>query len=130
MKPMVWLSGMMARCRSWWRGVTRGNDLDSEMEAELQDHLAHLTDDLMHGGLSRDEAARQARVALGSLLAHKEDMRASYGLRWWDEIGCDVRYGVRMLLEEPGLHRHRRDLAGLGHRSQHRDLLRHQAAAV
>jgi predicted permease len=102
MKPAVWLSGMAARCRSWWRGAVHGDILAAEMEAELQDHLANLTDDLMRAGLSRDEAVRQARLALGSLLTHKEDMRVSYGLRWWDEIGSDVRYGLRMLRKSTG----------------------------
>ena len=102
MKPATFVSGMMARWRSWWRGVRHRDTLDTEMEAELQSHLESLTDDLLRAGLPRDEAARQAHVALGPMLAHKEDMRASYGLRWWDEIGSDVRYGARMLVKSPG----------------------------
>ena len=97
----VW-SGMMARWRSWLRGAAHRDRLNDEMEAELENHLEHLTADLMRSGLSREEAERQARIAMGSLLTHKEDMRASFGLRAWDEIGTDLRYGLRMLWRTPG----------------------------
>jgi predicted permease len=29
-------------------------------------------------------------------------MRASLGLRWWDEVVADLRYGMRILLKSPG----------------------------
>ena len=99
---MSLLSGLMARCRSWLRGAAHRDRLNDEMEAELENHLEHLTADLERSGLSREEATRQARIAMGSLGTHKEDMRASFGLRGWDEIGADLRYGLRMLWRTPG----------------------------
>jgi predicted permease len=72
------------------------------MEAELGSHLENLTDDLMRAGHSPAEAARLARIALGAMTVHKEGMRASLGLRWWDELWADLRYGVRILSKSPG----------------------------
>ena len=72
------------------------------MEAELGSHLENLTDDLMRAGHSPAEAARLARIALGGMTVHKEGMRASLGLRWWDEFWADLRYGVRILSKSPG----------------------------
>jgi predicted permease len=72
------------------------------MEAELGSHLENLTDDLMRAGHSPAEAARLARIALGAMTVHKEGMRASLGLRWWDEFWADLRYGVRILSKSPG----------------------------
>jgi predicted permease len=72
------------------------------MEAELACHLENLTADLVHAGHTPEEAARRARIALGSALVVKEEMRASLGLRWWDEFRADLRYGWRVLRKNPG----------------------------
>jgi predicted permease len=72
------------------------------MEAELASHLEALTADLVRAGYSPEDAARRARIALGTALAHKEGMRASLGLRWWDEFWTDLRYGVRILRKSAG----------------------------
>ncbi len=72
------------------------------MDAELSDHVFRLTADLMRAGHAPADAARRARIALGPALAHKEGMRASVGLRWWDESFADLRFGVRILRKSPG----------------------------
>jgi predicted permease len=95
------LAGAFARPRSWVRAVVARERLEAEMDAELASHLVALTDDLVRAGHSREEAARRARVALGAALVHKEGMRASLGLRWGDELGADLRYGVRVLRKSP-----------------------------
>jgi predicted permease len=72
------------------------------MEAELACHLEQLTADLVRGGLAPEEAARRARIAMGALTVTKEGMRASLGLRWWDEFWADLRYAWRLLRKSPG----------------------------
>ena len=100
LRPM--LARLLAQPRSWFRAVLRRNRLEAEMEAELACHLEALTADLIRAGHTPAEAARQARIALGPALKHKEGMRASLGLRWWDELRADLRYGVRILRKSPG----------------------------
>jgi predicted permease len=84
------------------RAVVRRSRLEAEMEAELASHLQHLTDDLVRAGVAPDEAARRARIALGAVTVTKEGMRASLGLRWWDEFWADLRYAWRLLRKSPG----------------------------
>ena len=91
-----------AQVRSWLQAVVRRDRLEEGMEAELADHLARLTDDLVRSGFGPAEAARRARVALGPALMHKEGMRDSLGLKWWDELSGDLRYGARLLRKSPG----------------------------
>ena len=92
---------LFAEMRSWLGAALQRGRLESEMEAELELHLEQLTDDLVHAGHSPAEAARRARIALGPALLHKEGMRASLGLRWFDEFRADIRYGMRILAKSP-----------------------------
>ena len=88
---------LMAEPRSWLRAVMQRGRLEAEMEAEMASHLESLTADLMRAGYTQKEAVRRARIALGSVVVHKDEMRASLGLRLWDEFFADLRYAARRL---------------------------------
>lgn len=86
---------------SWLSAVFQRNRLEQRMDSELACHLELLTHDLTRSGFSPEEAARRARIALGPMLKHKENMRASLGLRCWDQFSADLRYGARLLRKSP-----------------------------
>ena len=95
------LARKAAELRSWLRSITHRSQLESDMEAELAQHLESRTEDLIRVGHTPQEASRIARIELGPALKHKEDMRTSLGLRWLDELAADLCYAARLLRKSP-----------------------------
>jgi predicted permease len=96
------VSASFARIHSWLRSVMRRQRLEGEMEEEIRFHLEARAEDLMHQGLTPSQATRQARVEFGGVATHKDEIRHSLGLRWWDELWSDLGYGLRILKKSPG----------------------------
>src|SRR6202000_1178160 len=88
---------LSSRMKTWWRAVSRGGEVDAQVEDELQFHLESYAEDLMRRGMTRAEAMQRARAELGSLAVNKENCRQGWGTRWWDELRGDLRYALRML---------------------------------
>jgi predicted permease len=99
---MIWLRSVPARLRSWLHAVTSRSRLEIEMDTELAFHLEQYTQDLIAKGVPSEEAVRRARIELGGIAVQKEEMRASLGLRLWDDLRADLRYAFRMLMKSPG----------------------------
>jgi len=95
---MTWLR----RLRSSIRSVVHRRDFEQQMNDELRFHIESYVEDLVRGGMPREQAVRQARIEFGALEAKKEDCRSSVGLRLWEELRSDVRYSVRLFRKSPG----------------------------
>ena len=93
---------MMARLQSWWSALVHRSRFEDEMRAEMQFHVQARIDDLIAGGMRRDEAERQARMEFGTVDAIKDDCRQSRGLRLLDTTAQDLRYAWRMMRKTPG----------------------------
>jgi len=86
--------------RNLWRSIApRSHD---DVEEELRSHQQAYAADLMRHGLSAEEAERKARIDLGQPATQNETYRAAVGLRIFDELGGDIRYGLRALRRNPG----------------------------
>ncbi len=92
---------LFPKIRSWWKALTRRQDASDDASAELQFHVDARAEDLVRRGVSRQEAARQARIELGQPATQGEKYREAIGLRPLDELGGDIRYGIRSLLKNP-----------------------------
>ena len=77
---------------TWWRRLWRRGRMDDLLERELRFHLDQHAADLVAGGVSPDEARRQARLALGGPEQVKERCRDERKTRWLDDLSQDVRY--------------------------------------
>jgi predicted permease len=74
----------------------------SDVEEEFRSTLDAYQQDLIHQGLTEDEAHRKARIDLGQPATQNEIYRDAIGLRAFDELGGDIRYGLRALRRNPG----------------------------
>jgi predicted permease len=74
----------------------------SDVEEEFRSTLDAYQEDLIRQGLPEKEARRKARIDLGRPAAQNETYRNAIGLRLFDELGGDLRYGLRALHRNPG----------------------------
>ena len=88
-----------AICKLWRSVAPRTH---SDVEEEFRSTLDAYQEDLVRQGLPEEEARRKARIDLGQPAAQNETYRAAIGLRLFDELGGDVRYGFRALRRNPG----------------------------
>jgi predicted permease len=91
----------LATLRSFLRAVLGRARMEHEMDSELLFHLDARVEDLVRGGLDRAAAHAQARRELGDPLRWKEQAREARGLRLLDQLGADLRYGLRWLARSP-----------------------------
>ena len=90
------------RIWSWLRAVVRRTRMEREMDAELRFHIEAFTEDLVRGGMARQEALRRARLEFGGIERAKEECREARAVDFIDSHLQDVRFGLRMLAKAPG----------------------------
>ncbi len=84
------------------RSVFRRSAVEAEMVDELQFHVDRETEKYLNMGMSRDEATRQARLAVGGLDQVKEECRDARGVSLVENTVQDLRYAARMLRRNSG----------------------------
>jgi len=93
--------------RVWWearerlRSLVRRGEEDRELAEELQFHLERDVEARMRAGASEAEARRAARAAFGPVTRAEESARDARGVRPLEDLGRDLRYGLRSLSRAP-----------------------------
>lgn len=82
----------------WWLWRKR----EKELEKEIQHHLQMAATEHKERGASSREAQAGARREFGNVGLVKEVTRDAWGWRWLSDIADDARYGMRMMLKNPG----------------------------
>lgn len=86
---------MWPRLRSLFKSLLRTRSFNQAIDDELQFHLEARADDLVRRGMDRRAAERQARMELGAAASHREEVRASHGLRLFDYFRQDLGQALR-----------------------------------
>ena len=81
----------------------RSSRAETELAREIDAHLRLLEDGFIAQGMSPDDARYAARRAFGGVEQVKERQRDERSYRWLAGWSMDLKLGVRMLVEYPGL---------------------------
>src|SRR5580692_357177 len=82
----------------WWLWRKR----EKELEKEIQHHLQMAALERKERSATFREAEAEARREFGNVGLVKAVTRDTWGWRWLEDLCDDVRFGVRMLLKNPG----------------------------
>jgi hypothetical protein len=74
----------------------------AELEEEIRSHLDMAVRERVERGENPQEAARSARRQFGNTLLVKEVARDMWGWTSLERLWMDVRYGLRLMVKEPG----------------------------
>jgi predicted permease len=86
---------------NWLRQLFSRRRMYGELSEEIREHLEEKTEELVAGGMSREEATYSARREFGNVNLVEENGRDVW--RWLsiENFFADVRYGFRMLRRNP-----------------------------
>jgi predicted permease len=87
---------------SLWERLFHRSPKNAEMEEELRSHIEHRADDLERSGLGRAEAERRARIEFGGYERYRQESHEAARGQFFETLGQDVRFSVRMLRKSPG----------------------------
>ena len=88
---MNWISRLFSRRR-----------LYGDLSAEIEEHLNEKIDELIAGGMSREEATQTARREFGNVTLLQERSREVWQWPRLESFAADIRFALRMLRKSPG----------------------------
>jgi len=91
------LQRLLVRARALFRRAAT----EAELEQELAYHLERDVDRLVAGGMAPNDARTAAKRAFGNAATLKEEVRDSWGLRWVEHLGQDIRFALRGFRRAP-----------------------------
>jgi len=87
---------------NWIKQLFSRRRIYGDLSAEIEEHLAEKVDELVAGGMSREEATFAARREFGNVLQIEERSREIWQWPALENFFMDVRYGLRQLRKNPG----------------------------
>jgi predicted permease len=84
------------------RGLFGDSRAERELDEEIETHLRLLTERYVCQGMTEAEAAWAACRQFGNITLLQEENREMRGIRFIETLVQDLRYGVKMLVKNPG----------------------------
>jgi predicted permease len=75
-------------------GISLSEDREFHQQMQVEANL--------HEGMSPEKARRHALISLGGVERTRDADREALGIRWFNELRQDLRFGMRMLAKSPG----------------------------
>jgi predicted permease len=86
---------------SRFAALFRSRRLDRDLDDELRSHIEFRIEENISGGMTREEARRDALRRFGNRALIKEETRRMDLAAWLDSLLLDLRFAVRMLRKSP-----------------------------
>src|SRR5690348_16668172 len=86
----------------WFHGLFQRQKLDAEMDDEMRSHIEMRTQKNLDSGMNLEEARFAALRQFGWTESIKETCREQRGVTWIENLVQDVKYGLRLLRNNPG----------------------------
>src|ERR1044071_153340 len=93
---------MLGRLWRRLRALLKGRELDRELDEELLYHVERQAEEYVADGMTREEARLAAPRDFGGVTRAKEECREARGVRLFEDLWQDVRYGLRTFRKKPG----------------------------
>src|SRR5208282_1463957 len=87
---------------NWLKQFFSRRDIYNDLSAEMQQHLEEKIEELVAGGMSRNEATAAARRAFGNVTLIESDSREVWQWPRIESFFADIRYALRTLRNNPG----------------------------
>jgi putative ABC transport system permease protein len=93
---------MLNKLRLRLRALFFKPKMEEELDEEVRFHLEREIEENIARGMTPEEARYAALRSFGGVERVKEESRDERGIRLFDEVWQDLRYGARMLRTQPG----------------------------
>src|SRR5467141_3234636 len=87
---------------SWLSGLFGKRKREKELDEEVRSHLEMAAQERAERSEKQEEAEHAARREFGNVELVKQVTRDVWGWTWLRDVADDARYGLRMLLKNPG----------------------------
>src|SRR5215475_15578184 len=84
------------------RALLFKSKIEEELDEEVRFHLEREIEENISRGMSQEEARFAALRSFGGVERVKEESRDERGIRLLEDLWQDIRYGLRVLLKNPG----------------------------